>query len=286
MALMKSMTSEVISAESGNTPSFGERLRGHRRVLGWSQERLGFAANVSSRHVSCLESGKAQPSRAMVLRLSNVLRLALRERNTLLVSAGFAGVYAATPLHAQAMASVNRAVDLLLAQQSPYPALAIDRCWNVLRVNDGARRLLDTFLDAARVPAGVAANVVKATLHPEGLRPHIVNWCEVASLLLERVERAVQAHPTDDERRALRDEIRTYPGVVRLPVPEPGGAPAAALRLRHGAHDLTLFACLTTIGTPLDLTTEELTLESLFPADDATELWFRTPPPRNEPGGR
>jgi len=229
---------------------------------------------VSARHLSCLETGKAQPSREMVLQLARVLELDLRERNALLAGAGFAGIYQSTPLDSVAMAPVSRAIEFLLAQQEPYAALLIDRCWNVLRVNDGARRLLGSFLDPSKVPSAVAQNLVRAALHPEGLRPHVVNWADMAALVLERLERAHHAHPADKDRRALLDEVRAYPGVAGLARSAPhGGVPVAMLHLRHPHGDLRFFTLLTSIGTPLDVTAEGLTVESLFPADDATERW-------------
>lgn len=257
--------------------AFAHLLRHHRARLRWSQEQLGLAAEVSTRHLSCLETGKARPSREMVLLLAGVLELELRQRNALLVSAGFAAVYPTTAIDDVAMAPVNRALGLLLAQQEPYGALVIDRCWNVLRVNDGARRLLGAFLDPSTVPPRVAGNLARATLHPEGLRHHVVNWSEVAAVLLDRVERAHHAHPEDEERHALFEELRSYPGVDRLAAISPhGDLPAAVLHLRLGTNELRLFALLTTIGTPLDVTAQDLTIESFFPADDATDRWFRS----------
>ncbi|HET9620353.1 MAG TPA: helix-turn-helix transcriptional regulator [Kofleriaceae bacterium] len=262
---------------------FPQLLRAHRTRRRWSQEALALEARVSPRHLSCLETGKARPSREMVVQLATVLGLELRERNALLVGAGFAGLYPATPLDAAAMAPVNRAVAFVLAQHEPYAAVLIDRCWNVLRANAGAGRLLASFLDERGLPPAIARNLVRATLHPDGLRPHVVNWPEVAAVVCERVERACHAHPGDDERRALRDEIRAYPGLANLAWTAPAGVPVATLHLRRGDAELRLFTLLTSIGTPLDVTADGLALESLFPADDATERWFRA---RGRPGDR
>lgn len=260
---------------------FSRLLRAHRTRLRWSQEELALEADVSCRHLSCLETGKARPSREMVLHLAQVLGLELRERNIFLVGAGFASVYASTPLNGAAMAPVHRAIEFLLTQHEPYASLVIDRCWNVLRVNEGARRLLRAFLDPLDGPgpgAAIAQNLVRATLHPEGLRPHIVNWADVAALVMARVERAHLAHPSDRERRALLDEVRTYPDVASLPRSRlSSDVPVALLQLRRGEQELRLFTLLTSVGTPLDVTAEELTLETLFPADDATERWFASP---------
>jgi transcriptional regulator with XRE-family HTH domain len=244
-----------------------------------SQEQLGLEADVSARHLSCLETGKAHPSSEMVRILARVLDLDLRERNALLVSAGFAPASPASPLGCLDMAPVRRAIELLLEKQEPFGAVVVDRSWNVLRANAGARRLLARFLDAEALPERIATNLVRATLHPGGIRPHIVNWGEVAGIVLERLERAHHAHPEDDERHALLEEVQTYPGVGDLkPGPMLDHAPAAVLHLRRDADELRLFTLLTTIGTPLDVTAQELTLESFFPADDATDRWFRAAP--------
>jgi transcriptional regulator with XRE-family HTH domain len=257
---------------------FAHLLRQHRARRRWSQEQLGLEAEVSPRHLSCLETGKARPSREMVLLLAKALDLELRERNALMVSAGFAAAYPTTSLDSVAMAHVNRAVDLLLAHQEPYGGVLIDRAWNVLRVNNGARRLLEAFLDPGIVPPRIASNLVRMTLHPEGLRSHIVNWSEVATLIFERVERAHHAHPEDEQRRALLEEIRAYPEVEALAGGiSPGSVPVGVLHLRRGEDELRLFSLLTTVGTPLDVTAQDLAIESFFPADDATARWFRSP---------
>lgn len=256
--------------------AFAQLLRQFRTHRRWSQEQLGLEAAVSARHLSCLETGKARPSREMVLLLAGVLDLELRERNALLVSAGFAAVYPTTALDSAAMAHVNRAIGLLLAQQEPYGAVLIDRCWNVLRANDGARRLLAAFLDPNLMEPRIANNLVRATFHQHGLRRHIVNWNEAASLLLERLERAHHTHPEDEERRGLLQEVRSYPEVAALAPSIPSGnLPVAVLHLRRGADELRLFTLLTTVGTPLDVSAQDLSIELFFPADDATERWFR-----------
>jgi transcriptional regulator with XRE-family HTH domain len=255
---------------------FARLLRLHRTRRRLSQEQLGLEAEVSARHLSCLETGKSRPSREMVLLLASVLGLDLRDRNTLLVSAGFAALYPVSALGSLAMAPVSRALELVLEKQEPFGAVVVDRCWNVLRANAGARRLLDRFLDAEALPAPIATSLVRATLHPKGLRRHVVNWEELAGVILERLERAHLAHPEDDERRALLEEVRAYPDVGKVtPRAPPGGVPAAVLHLRRDADELRLFTLLTTIGTPLDVTAQELTIESFFPADDATDRWFR-----------
>lgn len=244
------------------------------------------AANQTSRqarqiqllsiYASCLESGKAKPSREMVLLLASALDLPLRERNALLHSAGFAAAYPTSGLDSSVMEPVNRAITLLLQQQEPYGALVLDSCWNIMRTNSGAQRLFSRFLDQGRVPSRVMANIVRATLHPEGLRAHLVNWPQVAALILDRLEREQQVMSPDGERATLLREVRAYPGVERIAPGEPTGAPVAIFHLQSGTLELRIFSLLTTIGTPLDVSAQELTIESFFPADEATERWFRS----------
>ena len=257
------------------TEAFAHLLRQHRMSRRWSQEQLGLQAEVSPRHLSCLETCKSQPSREMVLLLASALDLPLRDRNALLQSAGFVAAYPANSLDSAAMVPINRAIALLLKQQEPYGALVMDRCWNIIAANGGAGRLLSHFLDESKLPPRIATNVVRAALHPSGLRPHLVNWQDVAALVLERLEREHHLLPRDDERRALLAEVRSYPGVARLQPSHSVGGPAAVLHLRRGDTELRIFSLLTTVGTPLDVTAQELTVESFFPSDDVTDLWFR-----------
>jgi transcriptional regulator with XRE-family HTH domain len=254
-------------------PSLLRRWRVARRL---SQEQLASSAEVSTRHLSCLENDKARPSREMVLILANALDLPLDERNALLSSAGFAAVYTSNALESLELAPVRRAIELVMAQQEPFGAVLFDRVWNAIRLNQGATRLLGSFIDLATTPPHVAMNLVRALLHPLGLRPHLVNWEEVASSALERLERECTVYPHDRERRALLDEVRTIPGVDKIRAMTPAtGAPASIVHLRRGDLELRLFTMLTTLGTPLDVTAQELTIESYFPADEATDTWFR-----------
>jgi transcriptional regulator with XRE-family HTH domain len=290
---MKSMTSQVMPPSiPAAANAFGCSLRRHRAGRGWSQEHLALHSNVSPRHLSCLETGKAQPSREMVLRLAGALGLELRERNELLARAGFAAAFTANSLDEVGMAPLNRAIDLLLDHPAPCASVVVDRCWNVVRTNAAAQRLLATFVDPRRVPERVAKNLIRATVHPHALRPHIVNWSDVARVLQSRLEQAHAAHPEDEARFALLEEVRaaldpaeTSPGPPTPPVvSSASSSPAAVLHLRRGAVDLRLFTILATVGSPLDVTAQDLTIESFFPADEATERWFRqTPAPAISP---
>lgn len=255
--------------------TFPDVLRRWRTTRRLSQEALALEANVSTRHLSCLETGKAQPSREMVMTLSSALGLDLRERNVLFGSAGFAPVYGRSQLDSLSLAPVRRAVELLLAQQEPWGAVLLDRCWNVLRANHGASVLFARFFDDG-APPELLGNLVRASLHPQGLRPHVVNWSEMAAITLERLSRECALHPDDAARHALLKEVQSYPGVREIVDSHVAlGAPVAIVHLKRGDHDLRLFTMLTTLGTPLDETAQELVVETFFPADEATEAFFR-----------
>ncbi len=258
--------------------SFGPLLKRWRQTRRMSQEQLALDAEISTRHLSCLETGKAKPSRDMVLLLSSALELDLRERNAMLGTAGFAPVYSTSALESLSMAPVRRAIELMLAKQEPYGALAVDRVWNVLQMNEGALRMMRCFMPEPPEDPRIAGNVVRATMHPSGLRPAIVNWVEVAVFLLERLDHECAVFPNDTERLALREELRSYPGVAAIERPsvtEGLGQPVALVHMKRGPHEARLFTMVTTLGTPLDVTAQELAIESYFPADEATETWLK-----------
>jgi len=183
-----------------------------------SQERLAHDAEISTRHLSCLETGRAKPSRQMVLVLGSALELGLRERNALLEAAGFVAAYRDEPLDAPEAASLRRAVDLVLSGVEPNGAVACDRVFNVLQMNQGAARLFAAFVDLSRAPPEVVSNVLVATLHPLGLRPHIVNFDEVAALTLDRTRREAARAGGDEAVRLVMDRIAAIPD---LPMPRP-----------------------------------------------------------------
>jgi hypothetical protein len=170
------------------------------------------------------------------------------------------------------------AAKYILWKIAPPSSIVVDRVWNVLRLNDGALRLLSRFLPEAADEPELGTNIVKASLHPRGLRPYIVNWVEVATFALERLERECMMFPTDEARLALRDEVRRLPGVdvLRPFDTQGGGEPISLVHLRRGDDEVRLFTMLTTIGTPLDVTAQELAIETYFPADEATERWTQS----------
>jgi len=239
-----------------------------------SQLGLATEAEISARHLSFLESGRARPSREMVLRLSGVLDVPLHNQNVLLTAAGYAPMYRETPLHAPAMDQVRRALGFMLAQQEPYPALAVDRLWNVLMQNEAAGRVLGIFLDreAAEIPG--PPNVVRLTFHPLGMRRYIANWEAVAGPLIQQIHREAVGGVLDEATQHLLEELLAYPGIParwRAPDTTAQSMPFLPVELRKGDVAARFFTTITTLGTPQDVTLQGLRVECFFPADEATE---------------
>lgn len=255
--------------------AFGELLRGWRRLRHLSQEALAHEAGISQRHLSCLESGRAGPSREMVLHLGHALDVPLRERNLLLTAAGFAPAYAAGSLEGPELAAVSRAVDLMLDGLSPCPALALDRDWNLVRANDAALATFSAFVDLdhafTRADPSGAANVLRLLFHPEGLRPAIVDWPRTGPILLDRIRREVLADPTWRLGPSLLRDLVDLAELGEQPSP-PLEAPDPVLTMALERDDLRLdlFSTVATFGTAQDVTVQELRVETFFPADEAT----------------
>jgi transcriptional regulator with XRE-family HTH domain len=251
-------------------PAVGPLLRQWRQRRRLSQLALACDAEISTRHLSFVETGRAQPSRDMVLHLSERLDIPLRERNALLVAAGYAPVFAERPLSDPALATARRAVDLVLAGHEPYPALAIDRHWTLVASNRAVAPLL-AGVDPELLQPPV--NVLRLSLHPSGVGPRIVNAGEWKVHVMERLRRQVAA-TADATLAALLEELRAYPapaspGDQAIGTGDYGGV-VVPLRLRTKAGVLSFVSTTTIFGTPVDVTLSELAIESFFPADSAT----------------
>ena len=261
------------------TTSFGSGLRWWRERLGFSQLDLAAAAETTQRHLSFLESGRAGPSREMILRLAGVLDLPLRQQNALLLAAGFAPAWRESDLSAPELGHVNSALDYMLTQQEPFPAFVVDRRWTLLRANTGAARLTEFLVGSPPVNARPAdpVNLAVALVSPEGLRPFIVNWEEVALYFL----RGVQADAVADGTRETADlltQLLAFPGLPALSRVLPQGEPRAPVLVIHfekGETSLRLFTTIATLGTPQDVTLQEIRVECFFPMDDVTAQTFR-----------
>lgn len=229
---------------------------------------------MSTRHLSCVETGKAQPSREMVVRLADALDMPLRERNALLVAAGYAPRYRETALDAVQMTPVRRAIEFILEQQEPFPAFVTNRHWDVLLTNRGCGRLFNLLRDGA----AVHPNIMRQVFDPNDMRPFVVNWEDVAGELIRHLHDEVAAAPADAKARALLDEVLAYPGIPdKWHSREPGATPLPLLTTVFGKGDLRLsfFSALTTFATPRDVTLDELRIECMFPMDEVTAQMCR-----------
>ncbi|HEY4117195.1 MAG TPA: helix-turn-helix transcriptional regulator [Byssovorax sp.] len=251
--------------------SVGPMLQYWRKARRMSQLGLANEAEVSPRHVCFVETGRAKPSREMVVRLATVLDVPLRERNALLLAAGFAPLYPEAGLDARELAPVRRALDAMLAQQEPYPAVVMSRRWDILKTNGAADRLF-AFLLAGRA-LGDAPNVLRAVFHPDALRPHIENWDVVAESLVQRAQRESLGGVVDPATAALVAEVLAYPGVPahvgRRGAPTPM-LPVVPVVFARDGQRFAFFSTVTTLGSPQDVTVQELRIECFFPTDEET----------------
>ena len=261
----------AVTLDRPAVPRAGELLRAWRVRRRLSQLDLACLADVSTRHLSYVETGRSRPSRTFVLHLAEHLDVPLRSRNELLVAAGYAPVYGERDLEAPQMAAVRQALDLVLGHQEPFPALVVDRCWNLVRANEGAALLLEGVSDHV-LAEGV--NVLRLSLHPDGLAPRIDDFATFSGHILARLRRQA-AISGDEALTALHDELCTYPGVARSePWTEHPGV-VLPVRVRTDDGVLSFFTTAATFGTAADVTLSELTVESFFPADAETDAAVR-----------
>lgn len=272
------------------TQSFGTLLKQWRDRRGFSQLALALESGVSQRHISFIESGRAKPSREIILELAIALEIPLRQQNLMLTAAGFAPIHSETDLSAPEMASVRKAIDFMLNQQEPFPAIVVDRYWNLLLTNQGATRLLTTLIDPIQLQRLFCKdgkiNLMQVMFHSQGLRPFIVNWEECAEHLLERVDREANLFGESEKSRSLFNELISYPGVAEIwNSLNRSGHNTLLLTIHLKKNDLNwqFFSTIATLGTPYDITLQELRIECLFPADPATERDWRPASRRDHP---
>ncbi|MCB8820289.1 helix-turn-helix domain-containing protein [Microvirga rosea] len=258
-----------------HTSTVGDHLREWRQRRRMSQMDLALEANISTRHLSFLETGRSQPSREMVLHLADQLDIPLRERNILLVTAGYAPVYSHRSLEDPALEAARQAIDLVLKGHEPYPALAVDRHWSLVAANEALPPLIGAVdPDLMKPPV----NVLRLSLHPQGMASRIVNFPEWRDHILTRLHHQVEV-TADGTLARLMDELRSYPapaGTARPPHPRQDYAGVLVpLQLRSDEGVLTLFSTTTVFGTPIDVTLSELAIEAFFPADAQTAAILR-----------
>jgi transcriptional regulator with XRE-family HTH domain len=280
--MMRTSSPAAASQTIASQPDmFGPMLRTWRRRRGASQLALALQSGVSQRHVSFLESGRAKPSREMVVQLTTALDVPLRQRNTMLLAAGFAPVYRETSLGAPELTPVRQAIDRMLKQQEPYPAVVIDRLWNLLDANEAAMAFT-VFLNEGPPPPpppGKQPNLLRSLLDPKGLRPKLTNWEEVARYLVSTTYAEILADGGEPKALAFIEEVMAYPDVpasFRKLRFEERPAPVLTLDYIVGGKSLSVFTTIATLGTPQDVTLQEVRIECFFPADDRSDALFKS----------
>lgn len=259
--------------------SFGDALRELRKARDLSQMALAEVAGTSQRHVSFLELGRSKPSRSMVLQIAESLRLSLQNRNRLLLAAGYAAAYPQRALDSADMQPLKLALQRMLRHHKPYPAIVVNRRWDLVQMNGTVARLFAMIGDGAEVWKKVAPdgrrNILKMIFHSDGLRPYIRNFDDVARMLLGYVQR--EAAESSAAAEILEEVLREsgLPRRLRATEPMPRPSPVFATQLEANGVKLSLFTMISTFGTPQDVTAEELRVGSFYPADDESEAFLR-----------
>jgi transcriptional regulator with XRE-family HTH domain len=255
---------------------FPHLLKTWRQKRRLSQLDLALSSGVSQRHVSFLESGRARPSRSMILRLSESLEVPLRERNDWLTAAGFAPVFKARTLDDPQMSQVMAAVRMMLANHAPFPAIAIDRAWNI-RMSNAPFDMLSAMIgaDVWKRVGGAERNLMRLFFHPDGIRPFVTNWKSISPLLWHRARREAAALGGQEMKQVL-SELSQYQDADTLWAAEDAAlVPVLPFEIAKDGVRVSLFTVIATFGTAQDVTADELRIESLFPADEATDRLFR-----------
>jgi transcriptional regulator with XRE-family HTH domain len=246
-------------------PQLGGLLRYWRQERGKSQLDLSLDTGISQRHLSFVESGRSAPSRDFLSIIADALNIPLRERNLLLLASGYAPQYSEQGIDAEQMAVVTRAIDRMLQQHEPHPALVLDRHWNIIRTNAAAPRFFGSFIDLETRPK--PRNLLDLMFDPAGMRPFVEEWEKVAAGLLQRVRREAVGQVLHAELQELLKRLRAYPGVRGLKSPQTPQSPVLPLTFRRGDERFSYFSLITTVGTPQCVTAQELRVECMFPSD-------------------
>jgi transcriptional regulator with XRE-family HTH domain len=270
-----------IAQTSAQPDLFGPMLRAWRRRRGASQLALALQSGVSQRHVSFLESGRARPSREMVVQLTSALDVPLRQRNAMLLAAGFAPVYRESNLAAPELAPVRQAIDRILKQQEPYPAIVVDRLFNFIQGNDAANAFTLFLFEGPppASPSGKPPNLLRWLLDPKALRPKLANWEEVARHLVSTTYAEILADGGEPKALAFIEEVMAYPDVpesFRKLRFEERPLPVLTLDYIVNGRSLSVFTTIATLGTPQDVTLQEVRIECFFPADERSDALFKS----------
>jgi transcriptional regulator with XRE-family HTH domain len=260
---------EMATQSVPSVPQLGELLRYWRQERGKSQLDLSLDTGISQRHLSFVESRRSAPSRDFLSIVSDALNIPLRERNVLLLASGFAPQYSEQSMDAEQMAVVTQAIDRMLHQHEPHPALVLDRYWNVIRTNEAAPRFFGSFVDLEKRPK--PRNLLDLMFDPAGMRPFVEEWEKVAAGLLQRVRREAVGQIQDAQLRDVLQRLREYPGVAELKPSLNPQSPVLPMVFRKGNQRFSYFSLITTVGTPQCITAQELRVESMFPTDAKEE---------------
>ena len=254
-----------------NESALGDLLKQWRGLRGRSQLDVSVDTGISQRQISFIESGRSVPSRSTLIGIAQVLQIPLRERNSLLLAAGYAPVYSDAAWNSDEMKIIGTALTRMMTQHEPYPALVMDRYWNVVLTNDAAPRFFNTFIDLSSRP--VPRNLLRLMFDPQGMRPFIANWEALAKSLLQRVQREAVGHIVDQKTKDLLAQLLTYPNVQSdWKVPEaPSPLPMIPISFARDGAILNYFSLITTVGTPRTIAAQELRVECMYPADEQTE---------------
>lgn len=276
----KSQSRRVASEHRARLRDVLREWRGLRRV---SQLALAVNAEISQRHLSFIESGRAQPSREMILKIAEALDMPLRARNDLLVAAGFAPFYPERPLDSREMDRAREALTRILLHHEPYPSMILDRSWNIVMSNNASKRIIARCIDMpapAQLPATVTSNFMRLMFHPGGIRPRIRSWDRTAPILIARLRREAASYPgapgeSSPSAALLRELLPGAPNAFIPGLDDAPLAPTVPLELDVDGSMLRLFNTLTTFGTPQDVTLQELRIEMSFPADEESDALLR-----------
>ncbi len=264
--------------QSTQERTFGNLLKHHRKQRNFSQLDLALASDVSQRHISFLESGRANPSQEMILQLATVLDIPLKEQNVMLSAAGFAPIYSERDLSSPEFEPIRKALDFILLSQTRSPMLIMDRYWNLIQSNPVSQRLMNWLINSDdlynRFYVDGKINLMRLMFHPQGLKPFVTNWEETASHLIKRVYREAIANDKSQQPRQLYQEFMTYPDVPqlwKLSNSHTWQMPLLTVNFFKDGLNLNFFTAIATLGTPQDIMLQELRIETLFPADEITQ---------------
>jgi transcriptional regulator with XRE-family HTH domain len=251
----------------------GDLLKQWRGVRGRSQLDISVDTGISQRQISFIESGRSVPSRSTLVGIAQALQIPLRERNALLLAAGYAPLYPDAPWNSAEMSSVTNALQRMMTQHEPYPAIVMDRYWNVLLTNDAAPRFFNCFIDMSERPS--PRNMLHLMFDPQGMRPFVANWETLAKTLIQRVYREAVGQVADEKTKGLVADLLAYPDVQsgwRAGPDTLSAMPMIPMSFVKDGAVMNYFSLVTTVGTPQTIAAQELRVECMYPADDGTEV--------------